>query len=173
MELLLPDFGLLFWMLLAFGIVFVVLSKYGFPVITKMVEDRRKYIEQSLKEAGEAHAALVAIKADSEKILAEAGQQRIQILKESRVAGDKIIADAKQEAAVQVQKQLEESRVALLHEKEEALRAVRSEIALLSIEIAEKVTRASLAKDAAQVQLINNLLDEVNTSQVQHPKGEA
>ena len=41
MSLLLPDSGLLFWMLLSFGVVFVVLAKYGFPVITKMVEERR------------------------------------------------------------------------------------------------------------------------------------
>ena len=48
MSLLLPDSGLLFWMLLSFGVVFVVLAKYGFPVITKMAEERRAYIDQSL-----------------------------------------------------------------------------------------------------------------------------
>ena len=162
MELLLPDSGLLFWMLLAFGTVFAVLGKYGFPVITRMVENRRQYIEQSLKEAGEAHAALIAIKADSEKILSEAGQQRIQILKEARQAGDKLIAEAKLEAGKQMQKQLEEARTQINQEKEEALQAVRREIALLSIEIAEKVTRSSLANDTAQIQLVDRMLNEIN-----------
>ena len=56
MSLLLPDSGLLFWMLLSFGVVFVVLAKYGFPVITKMVEGRKTYIDQSLEVAREANA---------------------------------------------------------------------------------------------------------------------
>ena len=43
MSLLLPDSGLLFWMLLSFGVVFVVLAKYGFPVITKMVEEHQHH----------------------------------------------------------------------------------------------------------------------------------
>ena len=58
MSLLLPDSGLLFWMLLSFGVVFVVLAKYGFPVITKMVEGRKTYIDQSLEVAREANAQL-------------------------------------------------------------------------------------------------------------------
>ena len=54
MSLLLPDSGLLFWMFLSFGIVFVILAKYGFPVIIKMVEGRKTYIDQSLEVAREA-----------------------------------------------------------------------------------------------------------------------
>ena len=49
MSLLTPDSGLLFWMVIVFGIVFVILAKYGFPVITRMVDERKKYIEKSLK----------------------------------------------------------------------------------------------------------------------------
>ena len=70
MSLLLPDSGLLFWMLLSFGVVFVVLAKYGFPVITKMVEGRRTYIDQSLEVAKEANAQLQRLKAESEDALA-------------------------------------------------------------------------------------------------------
>jgi len=56
MSLLLPDSGLIFWMLLSFGIVFAVLAKYGFPVIIKMVEGRKTYIDESLEVAREANA---------------------------------------------------------------------------------------------------------------------
>ena len=52
MSLLLPDSGLLFWMFVAFGIVFVILAKYGFPIIIRMVEDRKVYIDQSLEVNG-------------------------------------------------------------------------------------------------------------------------
>ena len=45
MGLLTPDPGLLFWMIIVFGVVFFILAKYGFPVIIKMVEDRKAYID--------------------------------------------------------------------------------------------------------------------------------
>lgn len=67
MGLLLPESGLLFWMLLSFGVVFAVLAKYGFPVITRMVEERRAYVEQSLQAAQEANDQLAQVKAQSER----------------------------------------------------------------------------------------------------------
>ncbi len=163
MELLLPDSGLLFWMVLAFGIVFAILAKFGFPVITKMVEERKLYIDKSLKAADEANNALAEIKINSEKILAEAREQQIKILKEASQNGDKIIADAKHTAQIVAKKQLDEARKQIEAEKEEAIRAVRREIALLSVDIADKVTRKSLSRDSEQMELIDRLLDEVTT----------
>ena len=164
MSLLLPDSGLLFWMLLSFLVVFVILAKYGFPVIVKMVEERKLYIDKSLKAADEANSALAGIKATSEKILAEAHEQQIKILNEATQAGEKIISDAKREAQLQAQKQLDEVRAQIAAEREEAIRAVRREIAVLSVDIAEKVTRNSLNRDKSQMELVNRLLDEVITN---------
>ena len=76
MSLLLPDSGLLFWMLLSFGVVFVVLAKYGFPVITKMVEGRKTYIDQSLEVAREANAQLSKLKEESEALIAAANKEQ-------------------------------------------------------------------------------------------------
>lgn len=66
MSLLLPDSGLLFWMFVAFGVVFVILAKYGFPIIIKMVEGRKTYIDQSLEVAREANAQLAHLKEEGE-----------------------------------------------------------------------------------------------------------
>lgn len=161
MGLLLPDSGLLFWMVLAFGIVFAILAKYGFPVITKMVEDRKLYIDNSLKAAHEANTALAEIKAHSEKMLAEAREQQVKILNEAAATRDKIVADAKREAQIQGKKQLDEAREQIRAEKEEAIRQVRREIASLSVDIAEKVTRNELSREKSQMDLIDRLLDEV------------
>ena len=76
MSLLLPDSGLLFWMLLSFGVVFVVLAKYGFPVITKMVEGRRTYIDQSLEVARQANIQLAKLKEESEALIAAANKEQ-------------------------------------------------------------------------------------------------
>ena len=87
MSLLLPDSGLLFWMLLSFGVVFVVLAKYGFPVITKMVEGRKTYIDQSLEVAREANAQLSKLKEESEALIAAANKEQGRILPEDRCWG--------------------------------------------------------------------------------------
>ena len=113
------------------------------------------------------NSALAGIKATSEKILAEAHEQQIKILNEATQAGEKIISDAKREAQLQAQKQLDEVRAQIAAEREEAIRAVRREIAVLSVDIAEKVTRNSLNRDKSQMELVNRLLDEVMNRWIQ------
>ena len=75
MGLLTPDPGLLFWMIIVFGVVFFILAKYGFPVIIRMVEDRKAYIDQSLKAAREANEKLASVKQEGERILAQANDR--------------------------------------------------------------------------------------------------
>ena len=67
MGLLTPEPGLIFWMIIIFGVVFFLLAKYGFPVIIKMVDDRKAYIDNSLKAAREANEKLANIQAESER----------------------------------------------------------------------------------------------------------
>ena len=95
MSLLLPESGLLFWMLLSFGIVFAVLAKYGFPIIIKMVEDRKVYIDQSLQVAKEANEQLARLKSEGEAIVLSANKEQGRILKEAMQERDKIIYEAR------------------------------------------------------------------------------
>ena len=85
MSLLTPDSGLLFWMIVSFGIVFVILSKYGFPVIVKAIEQRKAYIDNSLETARQANERLAHIQAEGEKMLAEAKEKQNAVLKEDRI----------------------------------------------------------------------------------------
>ena len=95
MSLLVPDSGLLFWMLLSFGIVFFVLAKYGFPVIVKMVNERKEYIDRSLVVAKEANEQLANLKAEGETIMAKAHEEQARILNEAAATRDRIIKEAK------------------------------------------------------------------------------
>ena len=92
--ILTPDLGLLFWMLLAFLVVFFVLAKFGFPAIINMVEERKNYIDESLRNAHEANEKLINIQAEGERILKEAREQQSIILKEASVAKENILAQA-------------------------------------------------------------------------------
>ena len=95
MSLLTPDSGLLFWMVIVFGIVFVILAKYGFPVITRMVDERKQYIDKSLLAAREANEQLANIKADSEMILAKAYEEQARILNEAVATRERILRKPK------------------------------------------------------------------------------
>lgn len=101
MSLLVPDSGLLFWMLLSFGIVFFVLAKYGFPVIVKMVNERKEYIDRSLVVAKEANEQLANLKAEGETIMAKAHEEQARILNEAAATRDRIIKEAKEQARIE------------------------------------------------------------------------
>ena len=108
MSLLVPDSGLLFWMLLSFGIVFFVLAKYGFPVIVKMVNERKEYIDRSLVVAKEANEQLANLKAEGETIMAKAHEEQARILNEAAATRDRIIKEAKEQARIEGDKMMEE-----------------------------------------------------------------
>lgn len=160
-SILTPDFGLLFWMLLSFLVVFFLLAKYGFPAIVKAVEERKNFIDESLKNAREANEKLAGIQAESETLLREAREKQAQIIKEAMATRDSIIAEARDKAQAEGRQQLEEAKKAIEAEKELALRDIRSQVADLSMQIAEKVLRNKLAGDSEQEKYIERMLDEV------------
>ena len=98
MSLITPDFGLLFWMVLIFGIVFFVLAKFGFPVITSMVQKRSDHIAESLRKAQEAQDKLEGLAAEQTKMIEQTRLEQKRILKEASQARDNIIASARQQA---------------------------------------------------------------------------
>lgn len=160
-SILSPDAGLLFWMLLAFLVVFILMAKYGFPVITKMVEDRKNYIDESLKSAREANEKLANIRVESEAILRDAREKQAEILKEAMATRDQIVNEAREKAQAEGQKLLNEAKAQISVEKENALRDIRRTVAGLSVQIAEKIVRRQLDTDDEQEKFIGKMLDEV------------
>lgn len=164
MSLLTPDSGLLFWMVIVFGIVFVLLAKYGFPVITKMVDERKEYIDKSLQAARDANEQLANIKAESETILAEAHEEQARILNEALATRERIVKEAKIQAQVEGQKLLDEAKKQIQIEKDSAVSAIRRQVAVLSVDIAEKVLRKNLDDEKKQMEMIDRMLDEITVS---------
>lgn len=160
MSILLPDFGLLFWMLVAFGIVFFILAKFGFPAITSMIDERKRFIDESLENARKANERLAGVQAESEALLRAAHEEQTKILREALNTRDKIIKEAREMAESEGRKMLEETKNLIEHEKEAALREIRNEVAGLSLAIAEKVLRKELQGDEAQEKYIGKMVDE-------------
>lgn len=162
--LLLPESGLLFWMLLTFGIVFFILAKFGFPIITKMVDERKDYIQDSLDAAQKANEQLATIKQKSEELLSAAKSEQVKILKDAADTRDRIVNEAREQAKVAGLKELEVIRLQIQAEKEQAIRDIRRQVGELSVEVAEKVLRTKLNNPAEQMAIIDRLVDEALVS---------
>lgn len=160
MSLLTPDFGLLFWMLISFGIVFGILARFGFPVITRMVDKRRDYIQRSLEAADEANRRLKAVTEESERLLDDTHRRQAEILKTAISEGEQIVQNAKARAEQETEKQLAAARARAEAMKAKALADVNSTVAMLSCEIAEKVLRHELADREQEEGLIIQMLGE-------------
>lgn len=164
MDLLIPDSGLLFWMTLVFLIVFAILWKWGFPVIVKMVEGRKAYIDDSIKKAHEANEKLANIQKEGESILQQARGKQAAILKEATDTREAIVAKAEDKANAEAARIIADAKTEIASEKANAIRDIRSQVADLSVQIAEKIVRQQLSSDEKQMELIDKLLDGVQSA---------
>ena len=161
-SILTPDLGLLFWMLLAFLVVFGVLAKFGFPAIINMVDERNKYIDESLRKAHEAQERLANIEKEGESILQEAREKQALILKEAAATRDAMVEKAQEKARAEGARLMDEAKAAIEQEKKAAIADIRQQVAALSVDIAEKVLKQNLKDDKSQMVLIDRMLDEVS-----------
>lgn len=166
MSLITPDFGLLFWMTLIFGIVFFILAKFGFPVLTDMVRKRQERIEKSLVDAREIEVRMAQWKEEQAQMLEDVRKEQSAILREATETKAKIIADARDAAKAEADKILADAKLQIAAEKESALRDVRKEVALLSVQVAEKVLRHELQDEGNDRAFIDKLVDEATQAEL-------
>ena len=162
MNLMLPDSGLLFWMTIIFAIVFFILAKFGFPIITGMVDKRAKRIDDAIAAARKAEESLAGLAKEQERLLAEARAEQARILQEAAAQRDNMIVQAQEQAKEEAKKIMDEAKVRIQEEKEAALRDVRKEVAIMSVAIAEEVVRKELSTDKGQMELIDRMIEEMS-----------
>ena len=164
MNLLLPDSGLIFWMTIIFAIVFFVLAKFGFPMITGMVEKRKTRIEDAIEAARKAEDAIAHLNQEQERLITQTREQQAQLKKDAAAERDRVIALAREQARVEAQKIMDEAKARIAEEKEDALRDMRREVSVLSLAIAEQILRKELKSDKSQKELVDKLVDELSGS---------
>lgn len=160
MELIKPSFGLIFWMLIGFGILFFILAKFAWPVITKGIASRNKKIQDQLEEAERVHAELESLNLKHEQMLAQAKTERDSILNEARAISEKIKEEAKQKADAEAQSIVADAKQSIQMEKMKAITDLKNEIANFSINIAEKIMTEELSDKEKQEKLIEKWVKE-------------
>lgn len=160
MELVKPDLGLFFWMMITFLIVLFLMTKFAWKPIMKMIKDREASIDDALKSAEKAKAEIASMQADNERLLNEARRERDTMLKEARDMKDAIVGEAKGKAKAEADKLLTAAREAIQNEKMAAITDLKNQVAQLSIDIAEKMLKRELSSDSKQKELISDLLKD-------------
>ena len=163
MELFTPEFGLIFWMFVAFGCLYYVLAKWAWPFIIKSMEERADLIDKGVAYAQEAKSQLDNAKAEADKLLAEARNEQADILREAAKMRNELIEKARGDAADEAKKVSQAAQVSLEQSRKEAEKQLRTEVGDLALQIAEKVIRKNIASDAAQRALVDQYLSEVET----------
>lgn len=163
-SLLTPDPGLVFWMTIAFGLVLFVLVKFGFPVILDKLDSRKKFIDESVVAAKQAYIKLEHVQAQNKLLIEEAERERSQIISDAAKKRDLILERAKEKAIKETKHLIDNARKQIIEEREEAIIAIRREIAVISVDIAEKVLRKNLKEKEDQMSMIERLIDEINLS---------
>lgn len=162
MELIKPQFGLIFWMAISFLVLIFLLSKFAFPIILKSLKEREDSITNALNSAEKAKKEMAALQADNEKLLVQARAERDSMLKEARDTKDAIVAEAKNKAQAEANKILATTRETINNEKNAAITELKNQVAAMSIEIAEKILRQELSNDEKQKTLMDNLMKDIS-----------
>ena len=161
MELFTPETGLVFWMFIAFILLFLVLAKWGWPVIIKQMDKRAATIDQGVEDARAAKEQLDNARAEAQKYVREAQGKQAEMLREAAKMKTEIIEEARAEAQKAAKKEMDAARASIEQARKEAELSFRNEVSRFSIDIAEKLVRTKMNNDKAQTELVNKLLDEI------------
>ena len=163
MEKLIEEFslGLFVWQTLLFVGLLFLLAKYAWKPILTAVEERENTIKDALDSAEKAKADMEAVQADNKRILKEARAERDALLADAKKASTQMINEAKEAAQLEADKIASAAQAAIEQEKNAAINELKSQVATLSIDIAQKVLQGELADEKKQQALVEKLVNDI------------
>lgn len=163
MELFTPEIGLVFWMFVVFALLCILLGKFAWPAIISMMTSRADLIDKGVAYAQEAKEQMDNAKAEADKFILDAQKRQAEILREAARLKAQIIEEAKDAAATEAKKVMDAAQISIEQARKEAELQFRNEVGSFAIRIAEKLLREKMADDKVQSQLVEKLLDEIET----------
>lgn len=157
-----PEYGLLFWTTILFGVFLFLLSKFAFKPIVAALAAREESIDNALQSAERARAEMQNLTAKNEALLRQAQEEKAVILKEAREIKEQILKEAKEQAAAEYKKKVESAVQDIKNRELEMLHNVKNQAGTLALDIAEKLLRKQLKGDAANESFVNSLVKDIN-----------
>lgn len=157
-----PDFGLIFWTTIIFGLFWFLIGKFAFKPIAEALKSREDDIQSALDESKKAREEMAALKSQNEALLAEAQAERGKILKEAKETKESIIKEAKEGAKTEASKILANAKVEIENQRKKAVTEIKNQAGTMAVEIAEQLLRSELADQNRQQELVNKLVNEID-----------
>jgi F-type H+-transporting ATPase subunit b len=161
MEFLTPGTGLLFWQIVIFVGLFFLLKAYAWKPILASLKEREESIQQALDAAEKAKMEMASLKSDNEKLLKESREERDRILREARDAANRLHDEAQVNAKKNADKIIEDAKAVIQIEKQAAMRDVKAQVAMFSLEISEKLIKKNLTEDKQQKELVDTYMKDL------------
>ena len=130
----------------------------------KAVKSREDMIHNALESAERAREEMKVLQSDNEIILRKAREERDKILRDARVAYDRMMAEAKEKGQSESDALVRRARELIEREKVTAITEVKREVARLAIEVASKVVGETLKSDAEQQKLIERYIKDIEAN---------
>jgi len=162
MSILSPEPGLLFWMLLTFGIVFFILAKFGFPFIVKSIDERKAFIAKGIEDAKKSEEQLAAAQLTCDGLISEAQSRKDSILREAAEQKERMLSEARELSLAEGRRLTELARRDAETEKQKAIRSLHNEVAFLSVQMSEQILRKELEDSDEQKALIDRFLSDLD-----------
>lgn len=157
-----PDLGLILWTTLFFLLFWFLIGKMAFKPMASALKKRTSDIQDALDEAKKAKEEMAGMKAENEKLLAQAREERTNILKEANETKNNIVNEAKDQAKVEANRIVNNANAEISNQKQAAMIDVKNQVGTMALQIAEKIIKKNLSSDPEQVTLANTLMDEMN-----------
>ncbi len=161
MDLLIPEIGIIFWMIIGFSIAFFILAKYAWKPIVNALKERDSSIATALQDAEKAREEVSKLQTENEKILAEAKAESDKIIQEARSYKDSMLNEAAELAKKQTNKMIEDAKKAIMNERAAAMHEIKKQVSELSISISEKILMQELSASDKQLKFIDKSLNDI------------
>lgn len=162
MDLITPDLGLIFWTGLVFLLLMFILTKFIWKPILGAVKSREENIHDALEMAEKTKAEMKMLQAQNENLLKEARVERDSMIKDAKETATKMVDDAKNRAKEEAEKVLTSAQLAITAEKNAALAELKTQVASMALEIAEKIVRDELSAGDKQKKMASQLAEEIS-----------
>jgi F-type H+-transporting ATPase subunit b len=159
------EWGLMIWTFITFGIAVLILWRYAFGPLQRIIDERRSGIQESMNAAEQTRAEAQRLLDEYKQTLAEVRGEAEDILERSRHAGEHARTEILAEAHAQAERVMAQAQVHIEGETRGALRELKGQIAELTALATERVTSRSLTA-ADQDRLIDEVLAELKVEEL-------
>lgn len=133
--------------IISFGIVCLLLHRFAYKPVLRVLDQRRQQIAQAVADGEKIKAELEQAEAERRKIMVRADAKATQIIEEAHSAAARLMEREMQKAVAMAEQVIAKSREAASREHERMLGELKREIGTLVVQATATVTRKILTPE--------------------------